>query len=119
MGRVRCGFVHNGELITAHEYYHSNVLPTVYMANPNLPVRCEIRNTGTTPAGAIDQVCASVMSEGGYVDSGIDWSINTTDPATPTPGRKPFPLVALNLKNSFQGYPTLFSVRPLTFIDFF
>lgn len=114
VGRVRCGFVHNGELVTAHEYYHSNVLPVVYIANPNLPVRCEIRNTGTTPGGAMDQVCASVMSEGGYVESGIDWSIFTTERATPTPGRTRFPLVAIRLKNSFQGYPNRLSVRPLS-----
>lgn len=114
VGRVRCGFVHNGALITAHEYYHSNILPTVYMANPNLPVRCEIRNTGTTPGGAMDQVCASVMSEGGYVESGIDWSIYTTARTTPTPGQTRFPLVAIRLKNTFNSYPNRLSVRPLS-----
>jgi hypothetical protein len=114
VGRVRCGFVHNGELITAHEYYHSNVLPTVYMSNPNLPVRCEIRNTGTTPGGAFDQICSSVMSEGGYVESGIDWSVYSTNRATPTPGQTRFPLIAIRLKNTFQGYPNRLSVRPLS-----
>jgi hypothetical protein len=114
VGRVRCGFVHNGEMITAHEYYHSNVLPTVYISNPNLPVRCEILNTGTTPGGVFDQICSSVMSEGGYVESGIDWSIYTTARATPTPGQTRFPLVAIRLKNSFQGYPNRLSVRPLS-----
>ncbi len=112
VGRVRCGFVHNGESITAHEYYHSNVLPTVYIANPNLPVRCEIRNTGTTTGGAFNQICATVMSEGGYVESGIDWSIYTTARATPVPGQTRFPLVAIRLKNSFKGYPNRLSVRP-------
>lgn len=114
VGRVRCGFVHDGALITAHEYYHSNVLPTVYMSNPNLPVRCEIRNTGTTPGGAMDQICSSVMSEGGYVESGIDWSVYSTNRATPTPGQTRFPLIAIRLKNTFQGYPNRLSVRPLS-----
>jgi hypothetical protein len=114
VGRVRCGFVHNGTLITAHEYYHSNVLPTVYMSNPNLPVRCEIRNTGTTPGGAMDQICSSVMSEGGYVESGIDWSVYSTNRATPTPGQTRFPLIAIRLKNTFNGYPNRLSVRPLS-----
>jgi len=114
VGRVRCGFVHDGALITAHEYYHSNVLPTVYMSNPNLPVRCEIRNTGTTPGGAFDQICSSVMSEGGYVESGIDWSVYSTNRATPTPGQTRFPLIAIRLKNTFQGYPNRLSVRPLS-----
>ena len=114
VGRVRCGFVHNGELITAHEYYHSNVLPTVYMSNPNLPVRCEIRNTGTTPGGEMDQICSSVMSEGGYVESGIDWSVYSTERATPTPGRTKLPVIAIRLKNTFNGYPNRLSVRPLS-----
>jgi hypothetical protein len=112
VGRVRCGFVHNGELITAHEYYHSNVLPTVYISNPNLPVRCEIRNTGTTTGGALDQICSTVMSEGGYVESGIDWSIFTTPRTTSTPGQTRFPLVAIRLKNTFKGYANRLSVRP-------
>lgn len=114
VGRVRCGFVHNGALITAHEYYHSNVLPTVYMSNPNLPVRCEIRNTGITPGGTMDQICSSVMSEGGYVESGIDWSVYSTNRSIPTPGQTRFPLIAIRLKNTFQGYPNRLSVRPLS-----
>lgn len=112
VGRVRCGFVHDGEIIIAHEYYNSNVLPVVYISNPNLPVRCEIRNTGTTPGGYLDQVCASVMSEGGYVESGIDWAVYTTARATPTPGQTRLPLVAIRLKNSFNGYVNRMSVRP-------
>jgi hypothetical protein len=112
VGRVRCGFVHNGALITAHEYYHSNVLPTVYISNPNLPVRCEIRNTGVTSGGVMDQICSTVMSEGGYVESGIDWSVYSNARATPTPGQTRFPLLAIRLKNSFNGYPNRLSIRP-------
>ena len=112
VGRVRCGFVHNGALILAHEYYHSNVLPTVYISNPNLPVRCEIRNTGDTSGGYFDQICSTVMSEGGYVESGIDWSVYSNARATPTPGQTRFPLIAIRLKNSFNGYPNRLSVRP-------
>jgi hypothetical protein len=114
VGRVRCGFAHNGEMITAHEYYHDNVLPTVYISNPNLPVRCEIRNTGTTTGGAMDQICSTVMSEGGYVESGIDWGIATTPRTTPTQGQTRFPLVAIRLKNSFNGYANRLSVRPVS-----
>jgi hypothetical protein len=112
VGRVRVGFAHAGKLITAHEYYHDNILPTVYMSNPNLPVRCEIRNTGTTPGGAFDQICSTVMSEGGYVESGIDWSVATTPRTTSTPGQTRFPLLAIRLKNSFKGYANRLSVRP-------
>jgi hypothetical protein len=112
VGRVRCGFAHNGQLITAHEFYHSNNLSTVYIANPNLPVRCEIRNTGVGIGASFDQICSSVMSEGGYVESGIDFAYTmTTSRTTPTPAGTELPLVAIRLKNSFQNYPNRISVR--------
>jgi len=117
VGRIRCGFVHDGQIVLAHEYYCSNELTEVYMSNPNLPVRCEIRNTGTTTGGSMDQICSTVMSEGGYVESGIDWAV--TSPAIRTtiaPGGTRFPLMAIRLKNDFKGYPNRISVRPNTIV---
>ena len=112
VGRVRCGFAHNGQLITAHEFYHSNNLPTVYIANPNLPVRCELRNTAVGVGASFDQICSTVASEGGYVESGIDFAYTmTTSRTTPTPAGTELPLVAIRLKNSFQNYPNRISVR--------
>ena len=112
VGRVRCGFAHDGKLVTAHEFYHSNNLPTVYLANPNLPVRCEIRNTAVGIGASFDQICSTVASEGGYVESGIDFSHTmTTTRTTPTPAGTEFPLIAIRLKNIFQGYPNRMSVR--------
>jgi hypothetical protein len=112
VGRVRCGFAHNGQLITAHEFNHSNYFDKVYIANPNLPVRCEIRNTGVGIGASFDQICSSVMSEGGYVESGIDFAYTMTSTrTTPTPAGTELPLVAIRLKNTFQGYPNRISVR--------
>lgn len=112
VGRVRCGFAHNGQLITAHEFLHSNNLDKVYISNPNLPVRCEIRNTAVGVGASFDQICATVASEGGYAESGIDFSHTmTTTRTTPTPAGTEFPLIAIRLKNSFQGYPNRISVR--------
>lgn len=104
VGKVRCGFVHDGDMILAHEFYHSNNLSTVYISNPNLPVRCEIRNTGATSGGTLQQICASVQSEGGYKEVGIDWEVaNTAMRNTPTPGGSALPVIALRLRNSFGG----------------
>jgi len=114
VGRVRTGFVHNGKIIIAHEFYNSNVLDTVYMANPNLPIRCEIRNTGTTTGGSFKQICATVASEGGYAESGIDFAVTSGARTTPTPAANTLPLIAIRLKNSFNGYPNRISVRPNT-----
>ena len=111
VGRVRCGFAHNGKLIVAHEYNHSNVLDEVYIANPNLPVRCEVRNTGAGTGGSMDQICSTVASEGGYIESGIDFALTTNNRSTATPSATPLPLVALRLKNTFQGFPNRISVR--------
>lgn len=111
VGRVRAGFVHNGELIVAHEFYNSNYLPTVYMSNPNLPVRCEIRNTGTTTGAYFDQICSSVMSEGGYVESGVDWAVTTGNTARTATANTNVPIIALRLKNNFRGYPNRVTCR--------
>lgn len=112
VGRVRTGFVHNGELVIAHEFYHSNVLSNVYLSNPNLPVRCEMRNTGTTSGGSMDQICSSVSSEGGYVESGIDFAnVMSTTRTTDTPGGTELPVMAIRLKNTFGSYPNRISVR--------
>ena len=112
VGRVRCGFVHDGQMIIAHEFYNSNNLPVVYMANPNLPIRCEILNTGTTTGGYFDQICSTVVSEGGYVESGIDFSIDTGQTSQSiTVANGMYPIVAIRLKNSFRGYPNRVVVR--------
>jgi len=112
VGRVRCGFAHNGQLITAHEFYHSNNNPKVYISNPNLPVRCEIRNTAVGVGASFDQICSSVMSEGGYVESGVDFAYTmTTSRTTPTPAGTELPLLAIRLKNNFQDYLNRISVR--------
>lgn len=112
VGRVRCGFVHDGQMIIAHEFYNSNNLPVVYMANPNLPIRCEILNTGATTGGYFDQICSTVISEGGYVESGIDFSIDTGQTAqSVTLANGEYPILAFRLKNSFRGYPNRVVVR--------
>jgi hypothetical protein len=111
VGRVRTGFVYNGNLIVAHEFYNSNFLPTVYMSNPNLPVRCEIRNTGATAGAYFDQICSSVVSEGGYVESGIDWAVTSGSNTRTATANTNVPIIAIRLKNSFRSYPNRVTVR--------
>jgi len=104
VGRIRCGFSLDGKNIIAHEFYNSNNLPTVYMSNPNLPVRCEIRNSGTQvgAGGSFLQICATVMSEGGYTEAGREFSHATT---LRTVGiGSTVPILAIRLKNSFKNY---------------
>lgn len=112
VGRVRCGFVHDGKAIVAHEFLNSNNLPTVYMSNPNLPIRCEIFNTGATSGGYMDQICSTVLSEGGYVEAGQDWHVSTGNTKiTITGAGNTVPVMAIRLKNSFNGYKNRAIVR--------
>ncbi len=117
VGRIRCGFVHEGTSIIAHEFYHSNNFSTVYWSNPSLPVRCEIRNLSAGSATAsLDQICSTVISEGGYESSGIDFS-KTTDLRTISVLNTQLPAIAIRLKSTFNGYPNRVTVRPAQ-IDF-
>ena len=66
-GTVRCGFIVDGQFLLAHRFNHSNIIDSVYMSTPNLPIRHEITNTGATSSNStFKKICSTVMSEGGY-----------------------------------------------------
>ena len=109
VGKVRCGFIHDGKIVIAHEFLNSNAQPTVYMRNPNLPVRCEIFNSGTTPGGYMDQICSTVSSEGGYVEAGQNWAASSN--AKVLAAATTLPVMAIRLKNTFNGYKNRAIVR--------
>ena len=110
VGSVTVGFVHNGSFIPCHIFHHSNDLTTVYMSNPNLPVRCEIVNTGTTTGAYFDQICSTVVSEGGYVEAGIDWGVTSPALKVITAGAT-LPIMAIRLKNTHKTYANRMIVR--------
>jgi hypothetical protein len=103
VGRVRVGFSHEGKYIEAHHFDGENNLTTVYMSNPNLPVRCEIFNTGVTTGAYMDQICSTVVSEGGYVEAGIDWALASPTPRLLGTGQT-LPILAIRLKNNYKTY---------------
>ena len=110
VGRVRVGFVHDNTFVIAHEFMHSNTLPVVYMSNPNLPVRCEISSNGSNPAAYFDQICSTVLSEGGYIESGQDWAAQNTSLRTVASGATT-PILTIRLKNTFISYLNRMIVR--------
>lgn len=69
VGRVRVGFVKDGEHHYCHEFNHANALDKVYMTTAILPLSYRISTVASTPA-TMKQICSSVMSEGGYEPSG-------------------------------------------------
>jgi len=67
VGEVRTGFVIDGAFYFAHVFSHANNSETTYMTTACLPIRYEIENTGvTTQTNSLKQICATVISEGGY-----------------------------------------------------
>ncbi len=110
VGSVTVGFVHDGSYIPCHIFHHSNDLTTVYMSTPNLPVRCEMLNTGTTTGAYFDQICSTVASEGGYVEAGQDWGVTSPALRTIASGAT-LPILAIRLKNSFRTYANRMIVR--------
>lgn len=85
VGTVRCGFVIDGQFIVCHKFHHANIMdgaspkyPTTYMSSANLPIRYSIFNTGTTSANAtMQQICSTVISEGGYSPQKITHTAGT------------------------------------------
>jgi len=72
LGSVRCGFVIDGKLVHCHTFHHANRITSTYITTASLPLRYEIKNTGTTAsASTMKQVCSSVISEGGYELRGL------------------------------------------------
>ena len=69
VGRVRCGFVVDGEYRYCHEFNHANILDAVYMTSAILPLSYGIRATSTV-SGSMKQVCSNLASEGGYEPAG-------------------------------------------------
>lgn len=77
VGRVRCGFVVDGEYKYCHEFHHANEISRVYATSAILPLSYRIENTTTQAAGAsLKQICASVMSEGGYEPTGPTYVVS-------------------------------------------
>ena len=83
VGRIRYGVVQKGILIYVHEITNYNSLDTVYLRNPNLPIRHEISTHKNTTTGSLmTQICSTVISEGGFNDTGKRVVITSNNGAT-------------------------------------
>lgn len=69
VGRVRCGFVLDGEYYYCHEFNHANNLDVVYMTTAVLPLSYNIKATATV-SGSMKQICSHVSVDGGYEPGG-------------------------------------------------
>ena len=74
-GSVRIGFVVGDIFIPVHRFNHANLITSVYMQTPNLPIRYEILSTGG--AGALEAICTTIVSESGNDPVGTSRSVST------------------------------------------
>jgi hypothetical protein len=100
VGDVRCGFLIDGLLKTAHIFHGDNRNPTTYMRSAILPLRYEIFNIGNTTSNTtFRQICSTAISEGGYTQ--INQSRSVSNPLTGknlTAGINN-PMISIRLKN--------------------
>lgn len=103
LGSVRCGFVIDGKLIHCHSFHHANFINSTYITTASLPLRYELKNTGTTSSSStMGQVCSSVVSEGGYELRGLQQAATvpiTTPVDLPTAGTY-YTVLSIRLKAS-------------------
>ena len=121
VGRVRVGFVIDGEIVVAHEFYNANNLDVVYMKTAILPIRYEITATGTlSTAATMKQICSTVISEGGYQQDVNELTAQRVSPLT-TIGLTPKPLVSVRLNSGSLDavvLPQIIKVLPTTGQDY-
>jgi hypothetical protein len=103
LGTVRCGFVIDGKLIHCHSFHHANLITSTYITTASLPLRYEIKNTGTTASNStLKQVCSTVISEGGYELRGLQQAVSvpiTTPVDLPVAGTY-YTVLSIRLKTS-------------------
>ena len=113
VGRVRCGFIHKDEFLLCHTFYNSNVLDKVHISNPMLPIRCEIENISSSDSCNFDQICSTVISEGGYSEAGRDYSVLSSSQDIDVTSTNPVNVIGIKLKNTFNNRPNRIFVRLL------
>ena len=74
IGSVRMGLEINGNPYYVHTFHHSNIVSSVYMSTPNLPLVYKISSSGGS--GSLDHICSAVSSEGGVAESGVTRGID-------------------------------------------
>lgn len=109
VGRVRIGFVIDGVVHHVHHFNHANIVTEVYMIQPSLPIRWEIKNVGDTDSNSqLMMICGSVYCEGADFETGWQKSVSTgsstvslTQANSADYGKC---LIAFKLNNTQQGH---------------
>ena len=100
VGRIRFGFNIGGEIIYCHEMLHTNIIDTVFMSTPTLPMRYEITKTAGA-AATLKSICCAISSEAGYLPPGTVHSESNKNSLRGSISAKT-PIFAIRLKNTFH-----------------
>ena len=104
VGSVRCGFVIDGKIYTAHKFNHANLFASTYMTTASLPIRYEIKNTANTASNTtLEHICNTIISEGGHSPKVITRAVSTALAGLKMSTTEYRPLVALRLKTTRNG----------------
>jgi hypothetical protein len=105
VGSVRCGFIIDGQFIVCHTFKNANQIASVYMTTAVLPVRYEITNTAvTSSASSMKQICATVISDGGYEQTSIEHMARRTSvPGVGFITTSFYPLASIRLASTALG----------------
>ena len=83
-GRVRCGFIIDGEYYYCHEFLHANNIEQVYMTSAVLPLSYRIASSAAMASGTtMKHICATVASEGGYEPYGEVYTVSPSISSIP------------------------------------
>lgn len=104
VGRVRVGFEIEGNLVRVHEFLHSNEIEEVYMHQPSLPCRWEIKNVGVTDSPSkLMIICGAVYCEGAESETGFVRSVSTDSTPVSIKETTGHVVLAVRLKNTLAG----------------
>jgi hypothetical protein len=103
VGRVRVGFVIDGEIKYVHEFLHANNIETVYMTTAQLPMSLVIETIGPfAGVNRLTAICGSIISEGG-ADDVAGFPFGTRGTGLTTVDGTNVPLLSIRPKATFNS----------------
>lgn len=125
VGTVRFGFFINGTFHLGHVFNHSGIgLPSStaitapYTKTAKLPIRCEILSSitpGITHNAEMRMICSTILSEGGFEPSGLNFSIGRDTAVTVSTVLKP--IISLKLREAEQYNRKTLVLKGLTLLN--
>ena len=104
VGTVRTGFIYNEQYYICAQFNHANIIGNTspYMTSAQLAPRYEIINSTITPA-ILNQICSTVISEGGFQGNTPIRHIGTSYLSGTQPFPQLTPILAIKLNDTISG----------------